>query len=302
MTTRFPICVASLLVACAAEAGQVHLPITTDAYVDSRSSNTGRNYGAATTVKTTISSTDGSVTRGLLQLPPEIALYDTGQITRATVVFYVWQDNTEDRNVTLYPLARSFVEGTGNGAAPADGATWQTYDGTNAWTTPGGDFDTNFPIAAVKGPILDEDLHDRFFTWDITPLLTNETARTALMNYGALLQIDEVPLPSSGTPRAPFTSSDDPAYDAAYRPHLELVVIPRTAAVAVATLDAGANAITLALTNCTPFITNRIERSFNLAQPDGWTLVTNLVTTGNATNWSASLENWTNACYRIVGE
>lgn len=302
MTIRLPICLACFLVTCAAQAAQVHLPITTDASIDSRSSNTGKNYGAATTAKVTINSSDGSITRGLFQLPPDLTLYETGQIARAAVVFYVWQDNTEDRNVTLYPLTRSFVEGNGNGTLPADGATWHTCDGTNAWTTVGGDFDTNFPVVGVKGDILDPDLHDRYFTWDITALLTNESARTELLNYGALLQIDEVPPPAIGMPRAPFTSSDDLGYDAEYRPHLELVVIPRTVDVAIATFDGGAKAITIALTNCTPFITNRIERSFDLTKHDGWTLVTNLVTTGAATNWSESLENWTNAYYRIGGE
>jgi len=302
MTIRLPILLACILAACAAESAQVHLPITTDVHIDSRTSNTGRNYGAATTVKVTVNSSDASVTRGLFRLPQEIALYETGQIARATVVFYVWQDNTEDRNITLYPLTRPFIEGTGNGTFPADGATWHTYDGTNAWTAAGGDFDTNFPVVAAKGPILDEDLHDRYFSWDITALLTNGTVRAALLDYGALLHIDEVPLPPSGMPRAPFTSSDDLAYTAAYRPHLELVIIPKTVDVAVATFDHSAKAITMTFTNCTPFITNRIERSFDLARPDGWTLVTNLVTTGDATNWSASLENWTNACYRIEAE
>ena len=287
---------------CMVHAAQVTFPIATDTFVDSRSSNTGKNNGAATTVKVTINSSDGSITRGLFLLPPDITLYETSQIARASVVFYVWQDNTEDRNVTLYPLTRPFVEGTGNGTIPADGATWQTYDGTNGWTTAGGDFDTNFPVVGVKGDILDPDMHDRYFTWNITALLTNESARAELLNHGAILVIDEVPPPSIGMPRAPFTSSDDLGYDAEYRPHLELVVIPRTMDVAVATFDGSAKAITLALTNCTPYITNRIERSFDLTQPDGWTLVTNLVTTGDATNWSESLTNWTNAYYRIMGE
>ncbi len=278
-------------------AARVVLAITNDAYVDSRSSNTGRNYGAATTVKTVVNSSDGSVCRGLLMLPPELDLYPTDQLARASVLLYMWQDNTTNRNVTLYPLTRSFVEGTGNGASPADGATWQTCDGTNAWTTPGGDCDTNFPIVGVKEPILNIAANDRFISWDITPLLTNAQARSELMNYGAMLQIDEAPLPPSGMPRAPLTSSDDLAYTAEFRPHVLLLVVPQIALQASVEGDT----IALAATHCAPFVTNRIERSFDLLQPDGWTLVTNLVTTGFATNWAELIPpEWTNAYYRIT--
>lgn len=280
---------------------QIALPITADAYVDSRSSNTGKNYGAATTVKTVVNSSDASVCRGLLQLPAEMGLFSTDQIARATVLLYVWQDNTTNRNVTLYPLTRSFVEGSGNGTAPADGATWQTCDGTNAWTTAGGDFDTNYPIVGVKGAVLDANQNDRYFIWDITPLLTNAQARSELVSYGALLQIDEVPIPSSGMPRAPFTSSDDLGYAAAFRPHLELLVIPRTVDVHCVSAEDGA--IILAVTNCTPFVTNWVERAFDLRQADGWTVVTSLVTTSCATNWTDPLQaEWTNAYYRIGGD
>jgi hypothetical protein len=35
--------------------------------------------------------------------------------------------------VEIYRLKQSWVEGTLIGTSPADGATWQTFDGTNAW-------------------------------------------------------------------------------------------------------------------------------------------------------------------------
>ena len=141
---------ASLIVLGIALAGQTAqaltnaLTITTTTYIDSRVSNQTLNYGHAHTVKALINNnvtSDGSMCRGLFQLPPQIWTYPPEQILSATVVFYVWQDNTASRNVTLYPLTRSFVQGTGNGTSPADGATWLTYDGTNPWTNPGGDFD-----------------------------------------------------------------------------------------------------------------------------------------------------------------
>jgi hypothetical protein len=111
----------------------------------------------------------------------------TEEIAAANVYFYVWQDNTADRNVTLYPLTRDFAEVWGNGATNVEGATWQTCDGTNAWTAPGGDYDAAFPVVGVKETVLDPDLNDRFFRWDLAPLLANETARSNLLAHGALL-------------------------------------------------------------------------------------------------------------------
>ena len=279
-------------------AAPLSFAIADDAYLDSRSSNAGSNYGAATTVKTLINSSDASVCRGLFRLPPEIGLYDPADVVSAKVFFYVWQDNTADRNVTLYPLTRSFAEGTGNGATNADGATWATCDGTNAWTAAGGDFDAGFPVAGVKEPILDESYHDRFFSWDIAPLLTNAVARSNLLAHGALLMIDEAPVPATGMPRAPFTSSDDLGYAAAYRPHLDVKVVVRTPAVPQIAVAEGKVSVHLA--DCTPLVACRIERTPDLMQTNGWTFVTNVVPAGAETDWMENLPaDWSNAFYRV---
>jgi hypothetical protein len=289
------------LLAGAAQAAPFTFPIATDAFLDGRTANVGKNYGAATTVKVLINNNvtgDGSASRGLFQLPPEVDLYDPGQIASARVRFYVWQDNTADLNITLYPLTQSFAEGTGNGTAPADGATWNTCDGTNAWANAGGDYDANFPVIGVKEEILDPDMHDRFFSWDITSLLTNETARSNLLVHGALLMIDEIPLPSTGTPRAPFTSSDDLAYATAFRPHVQLSVVVRSPD--LRNVSVTTNGIALDIGDCTPFITNRIERTLDLQQTNGWSFVTHWVATGTATHWMEALPpEWTRAFYRV---
>lgn len=278
-------------------AAQLSFPITTDTYLDSRIGNDSQNYGAANTVKVLINNNatgDGSICRGLFRLPAELGLFEPGEIVEAKVLLYVWQDNTADLDITLFPLKQNFVEGTGS----ADGATWNTYDGTNAWLNLGGDFDTNNPVLGVKEEILDPDMHDRFFSWNIAALLTNETARNEVMANGALLQIDEVQPPSTGNPRAPFTSSEASFYDAAYRPHVQLTVIPRTPDIPQLSIAGGQIALDIA--HCTPFVTNRIERTLDLTQSNGWTLVTNMVSTGSSTNWTENLQpGWTNVFYRI---
>ena len=279
-------------------AAPLSFAIATDTYLDSRSANVERNYGAATTVKTLVNSSDASVCRGLFRLPPELDLYDPAEIASAKVVFYLWQDNTAELDVTLYPLTQSFAEGAANGATNVEGATWLTFDGTNAWTNPGGDFDASHPVVGVKEDILDPDLHDRFFSWELAPLLADAAARSNLLAHGALLMIDEVPVPTNGMPRAPFTSSDDLSYAAAYRPHLDLQVVLRTPETPRVSVSNGVVALELA--GCTPYVSNRIERTFDLLQPDGWALVTNLATTGSETNWTETLPaDATNAFYRV---
>ncbi len=192
--------------------------ITTTTYIDSWVINQTNNYGHAHTVKVVIDgmgqgdpTKDGSICRGLFQLPPQLWSYSPSDIVSASVSFYVWQDNTGTLNVTLYPLTKNFVQGTGFGTYPPDGATWFTYDGTNPWTNPGGDFDASCSVVGIKGPIIDPDENDRFFSWDITALLKNSTSRAELQKFGAMLRIDETPVPTTGMPRAPFTSSYDPA-------------------------------------------------------------------------------------------
>jgi hypothetical protein len=279
------------------QAAELTFPIVTDACMDSQSA--AKNFGAATTVKVVINSNASSICRGVFQLPSEVSLYATDQIAKATVLFYVWRDYTTNLNITLFPLARSFVEGVGgNSGVTNAGVTWGTYDGTNAWANAGGDFDTNFPVVGVKGAILDTNYNDRFFSWDITALLTNDTARIELLNYGALLQIDEIPPPANGSPRAPFTSSDATSYDEEFRPQVQLLVIPRTAGVSQVSIEE--DSLVFSFSNCTPYVTNRIERNYDLQQADGWTWVTNLVTSESETHWMAPVRSAEfNAFYRI---
>ena len=59
--------------------------------------------------------------------------------------------------------------------------------------------------------------------------------------------------------------------------------------------------MTVSLANCTPLVTNRIERTPDLLQTNGWTFVTNLVSTDAETNWMETLSaDWTNAFYRVT--
>jgi hypothetical protein len=119
--------------------------------------------------------------------------------------------------------------GTGNGTAPANGATWTTYDGINSWTTAGGDFDSANSVVGLKGSLGPNpaDPSGRFFTFDITSLLNNPTSEAELQNYGAMLSIDfgQTP-PATGQSYASFTSADTTHYTAPYLPSLEVTAVP----------------------------------------------------------------------------
>jgi hypothetical protein len=269
--------------------------ILTTTYLDSRVSNQTNNYGNAHTVKVVIDNdvtSDGSMCRGLFQFPSRLWSYAPSDIVSASVSFYVWEDNTTNRNVTLYPLTTSFVQGTGYGTYTTNSANWLTYDGVDPWNNPGGDFDTNYSVIAVKGPIL-SDQNDRFFYWDVTPLLQNPTSYTELQNHGAILRIDETPVPTNSImPRAPFTSAYDPAYTSAYWPALQVYIRPKLLNVTIS------NAVfSFTMSNLTVGATNTIQRSSDMVN---WTNDSSFVATGSLYQWSEPIQpGWTKAFYRV---
>ena len=309
---RFPPFATSILLLLGAGFGRpaaaltVTLPIVADTHIDSRVSNGAENwnFGSDHTDKVVVNSQDSpaSLCRALFRLPAGVWNYSAGQIVSARVVFYVWQDNSGERGVTLYPLTTSFVQGTGSKYEqpdPVDGATWWMRDGTNTWTHPGGDFDTNFPSAGVKEDILDESAHDRFFHWDITALLINPAARAELMAFGALLKIDELPYPSSGTQYwAAFTSSHDPSYQPPYQPCVVLEIVPAPALAFQPVYSNGT--VFISFSNLTVLTTNIIERSLDLTLTNGWSVVTSFTASAEATNWSGVISPaCTNVFYRL---
>jgi len=180
--------------------------VDVDTYIDSRDAT--YNYGIATTARVLVNGKDGSLARALFKLPESIWSISEDRLISAKVWFYVWMDRTGERTVTLHPLIRGFAEGTGDGTPSGDGATWQTYDGSNSWTCAGGDYDSSV--------FVDADKLSNWFSWDITPLWNNPDLRS----FGAILKMDDESDPGyPNIPRAPFTSSDGPANE---RPYIEV--------------------------------------------------------------------------------
>lgn len=127
------------------------------------------------------------------------------RVTEATLELYADQVSTAD-TIDLHRVDRSWTEGTcfGN-CGPDDGATWDTYDGTDSWATAGGDFRP--AAASAASPLNAGD----WVSWDITELAAKWVSDPS-SNYGVMLK---------GNPGgAVFLSSDDA--DPALRPRLSI--------------------------------------------------------------------------------
>jgi hypothetical protein len=93
-------------------------------------------------------------------------------------------DNT--RKIQVFRLKRTWVEGTKNGSAPADGATWTTCDGINNWTEAGA-FNTADCEQISIGEY--EVSNDSVGDWISIPLLVTSKAELTL-GYGFLLKME----------------------------------------------------------------------------------------------------------------
>jgi hypothetical protein len=110
----------------------------------------------------------------------------TGEYNSAVAVTRTLIDFDLTSIEDVYRLKRSWVEGTKTGGTPADGATWNTYDGSNNWTTAGA-FD---PIDCEQVSIGEFEIaHDMANQWISIPLTVTSKAELTL-GYGFLLKME----------------------------------------------------------------------------------------------------------------
>lgn len=194
-------------------------PVTIDTYIDNRDQS--NNYGNKNGIK--VFSNDGipEPARGLIALPPDIGTIPAGDLISARLWVYNYGRTPLARDVELYPLTRSFVEGTGTAGS---GATWNTYDGTNAWSTAGGDYASEF-VSIDPPPPAGGD--EGWFSFDILSMLTGAN-RNNLLSHGLLLKIfDDLTAPDATTGRN-FVSSDNTTYWNTH-PYFEITAVPEPA-------------------------------------------------------------------------
>ena len=89
-------------------------------------------------------------------------------ITSALLQLYKYDGTTTAATVNVHAMKQAWVEGTKNASAPADGATWNTYNGTNSWQTAGAaganDYESTVAATQSVGAF-------GFYSWTITGLV-----------------------------------------------------------------------------------------------------------------------------------
>ena len=214
--------IACLLVTLPAAATNIvtDYPITVDTYMDSRSPT--YNFGVNASLRVVLNGSDSSLCRSLIQMPAGLASIAPADVV--SVVLYAKRsgsDTTGTRNIRLLPLTQGFAEGTGSNTASGDGATWNTYNGTSAWTTSGGDY--------AAGTYADGSKSTTWWTWDITSFWN----KADLLANGAILMLNNESAPGTSEdsmPRCVFYSSDGTTGST---PYIEVTTVPEPATLAI---------------------------------------------------------------------
>jgi hypothetical protein len=220
--------VVAMLAATAVRAGVVTYNITGDTYVDSATANTGKNYGASSSLRVLVNGSDSSLCHGLIQMPSDMLSIPAGDVTNVTLYMSINQNHLTDspvslpKTVRLFPLTAGFIAGTGTsgGTAPSDGG--------DTWTsTAGGSYGQADYVDAASNTVSS----GGWFSWDITGLWNNPTLRNDLLNFGAMLTLDNESTAGIGTnmPRAVFYTSES----AGGHPYFSVTTVPEPASLAM---------------------------------------------------------------------
>ena len=151
-----------------------------------------RNYGGANFMQVHDNGTDWQ------QYPLirfDLARLPSGVSVRSARLELSLQSVNAPGTASIHRVTRGWVEGTQSGGGQADGATWYTHDGTNAWTSEGGDYDTS----AVAETVINGG--ETWVSWEIGPLVEDWLAGEP--NYGLMIR------PDSALKQAKFASRED---------------------------------------------------------------------------------------------
>ena len=96
-----------------------------------------RNYGVRTDL---FVGENGDSQPGRILIKPDLSSLPSTAIISSAVLSLWLETNggATTRTLRVFRCKRAWTEGTGDNTIPDDGATWNKYDGTNAWETGGG--------------------------------------------------------------------------------------------------------------------------------------------------------------------
>jgi len=159
------------------------------------------NFGADTLF---IVDEKGGPHRGMIRFDVEGALPRGAKLTGASLELFA-NGVVGTGYFRLYGLSQDWIEGSCSGSCGTAGVTWDTTDGTNAWTTPGGDPDTSAVSEVQAGG------SGTWHRWNISAI-ARQWVSGERANYGLLISAEGA--------SASFHSSDNA--DATTRPRLTL--------------------------------------------------------------------------------
>ena len=112
------------------------------------------NYGASAALEIDADEPSGSGTHMSALMYWDVSSIPTGvDVTDASITIDVTNVTTASPGFNMFDMTQTWTEGTGAGSATGDGATWDTYDGTNNWPGgAGGDSDRNTTALANFAP------------------------------------------------------------------------------------------------------------------------------------------------------
>ncbi len=134
-------------------------------------------------------------------------------------LYQMAQGDTSTPFLVAFGLTRAWTPGTLTGSQPADGATWNTADGTSAWASPGGDY------GAFLGWTIGANSTGAWLSWSLDTAAVQGWVANPATNYGLIVQ--NLFENSGGNDLKKFYSSDYTG-DATLRPKLVVVWRPAT--------------------------------------------------------------------------
>ena len=154
---------------------------------------------------------DGARYRSLLKFDLSNSIPTGATVQSATLhVYGTWMSTNDAVNISTYKVLKGWTES----------ATWNTYDGTNAWATAGCGGATDRSLTADATTSVTA---AGWYTWNLTSAMVQDWVTNPSANNGILLMTSDV------TTSAKILTSREAGVETGARPYMEVTYIPEPA-------------------------------------------------------------------------
>ncbi|MCL6105817.1 MAG: DNRLRE domain-containing protein [Actinobacteria bacterium] len=207
----------------------ITITASADTWISSAAANQNLNWGVANDIDVGENGA-GEARRGILKF--DLSSIPIGS-TINSATFSLYESGQMDASTPQLGVYSAFAgklwaEGTGDGTATGDGATWVSFDGNPAdtWTSPGGDGDFNATPSATANA-LDVSSSPGWVNWDVTAL-TQSWVNGTVSNNGVFVK------KTSGSGAVDYKVFDSADFsDATLRPKLVIEYVPAPVAMSL---------------------------------------------------------------------